>query len=103
MDHRDLTGASAIHPAFFVGATDPSLDADNHVTADKGWLDTTVPTAPTLKVRNTANDAWISVLGPVAIASISISVTELIVAYTFASYLMYDLPEVDFVELEYVP
>lgn len=61
--HQDMTGRGAIHPFAFVGATDPALDADNAVGPYKGWLDTTNPSVPVLRVRNAANDAWLTVTG----------------------------------------
>lgn len=55
--HRDDVAPSAIHPAAFIGDTDPSLDADNHVAANKLWIDTTGSTV-VVKARNVANDGW---------------------------------------------
>lgn len=59
--HQDMTGRGAIHPFAFVGATDPALDADNAVGPYKGWLDTTNPSVPVLRVRNGTNDAWLTI------------------------------------------
>jgi hypothetical protein len=101
MDHRDLTGPAAIHPAFFVSDTDPSLDAANHVGAGKGWLDTSE--APTLKVRNDANDAWITALGPPPPPGIVISFAELAAVYIAAAFDDFEFSDLDFTELEYVP
>lgn len=57
--HDESTAPASIHQIDFVGSTDPALDADNHVTAHKRWLDTS--TSPyTQKIRNAANDAWIT-------------------------------------------
>lgn len=63
MKHYEITGPSAVHPFCFGGSTDPSLDADNEVAPGKAWLDDTDPDAPVLKVRNEADDGWISLGG----------------------------------------
>lgn len=56
MLHADLTGADAVHQAAFVSNTDPGA-----VGANKFWIDTSAGTgAYVLKVRNAANDAWLS-------------------------------------------
>jgi hypothetical protein len=59
--HRSLTGPAAIHPFAFISDTDPSIDAANGVGPGKAWI---LESAPyTMKVRNEANDGWITVLG----------------------------------------
>lgn len=58
--HQDLTGRGAVHPFAFVQGTDPSLDPDNAVDANKAWIDTS--SGATLKIRNAANNAWLEVL-----------------------------------------
>lgn len=58
--HHELDGALAVHPFAFVQSTDPALDADNHVTAHKAWIDT--GNGNTLKVRNDTNTAWLTVI-----------------------------------------
>lgn len=58
--HSDLLAKRSHEPAFH-SATDPSLDADNRVTAGKFWVDITTPSAPVLYVRNEANSAWVAV------------------------------------------
>lgn len=60
--HHELTSPNAIHPAAFVGTTDPSLDPNNFVTANKLWIDTTAGIY-TWKIRNVTNTAWITVTG----------------------------------------
>lgn len=62
MRHHDLTGRGAIHPFAFIGATDPSLDADNEVAPGKAWIDTSGDD-PVLKVRNATDDGWDTVGG----------------------------------------
>lgn len=64
--HQDLTGRSAIHPFAFIQNTDPSLVADNAVTAKKAWIDNTNPASPILKVRDDTNTSWITVIAGVA-------------------------------------
>lgn len=59
-NHHELVPPFSIHPIAFVGGTDPSLDADNFVTARKWWLDTGDGNA--LKVRNDTNDGWLTVI-----------------------------------------
>jgi hypothetical protein len=50
-----------VHLGAYVSATDPSLDADNLVTAGKMWIDITEgEDAAVLRFRNGANTAWIS-------------------------------------------
>lgn len=99
MDHRDLTGPAAIHPAFLVSDTDPALDAANHVTARKGWVDTSE--TPTLKIRNDANTAWITVLGP-PVTGVSVPFAELHVAWLIALFDDFELSDYAFTEVEYV-
>lgn len=55
--HRDDVEPSAIHPAAFVGGTDPSLDVDNHVAAHKLWIDTSGSTFK-IKKRDAGNATW---------------------------------------------
>lgn len=55
MKHKDQTGANAIHQSAYVQSADPGA-----VGAFKDWYDTT--TDPAIhKVRNTANDGWLTV------------------------------------------
>lgn len=61
MNHNQLTGKFAVHPFAFVGATDPAADAANGVTANKAWIDTSG--TPTLKIRNSGNTAWLTIIG----------------------------------------
>jgi len=62
--HFELTEPNAIHPAAFVGVTDPALDPDNNVTAHKLWIDTTGGVPPfVLKARNSLNTLWEEVGG----------------------------------------
>jgi hypothetical protein len=61
--HFELTEPNAIHPAAFVGVTDPSLDPDNFVEANKLWIDTSGGLPYSLKVRNVTNTAWVVVSG----------------------------------------
>lgn len=56
--HFELTEPNAIHPAAFVGATDPALVAANNVLRDKLWVDTSVGPPFAQKVRNSTNTAW---------------------------------------------
>lgn len=55
--HRDDVEPSAIHPAAFVGATDPAGDVDNHVGPHKLWIDTSSSTFK-IKKRDAGNAAW---------------------------------------------
>lgn len=55
--HRDDVEPSAIHPAAFVGATDPASDVDNHVGPHKLWIDTSGSTFK-IKKRDAGNAAW---------------------------------------------
>lgn len=55
MRHNEITGEQAIHVFCFVSATDPALDAENEVTAFKGWWDTL---EQRLKFRNATNTGW---------------------------------------------
>lgn len=61
--HDDLVEPIAIHPAAFVGVTDPALDPANNVLADKLWVDTTGGAPYALKIRNAANTLWDAVSG----------------------------------------
>lgn len=56
--HRDLGDGRNLHVAAHVGATDPSLDAENHVVAGKFWVDKTGAAPWQLKIRNATNDGW---------------------------------------------
>jgi len=56
--HFELTEPNAIHPAAFVGNTDPALVAANDVLADKLWIDTTLPAPYILKKRDATNTFW---------------------------------------------
>lgn len=56
--HEELTEPKAIHPAAFVSATDPALNPDNEVAANKLWIDTSAPAPYVLKKRNTLNTLW---------------------------------------------
>lgn len=51
--HSNLVSPEAIHPAAYVGSTDPGT-----VGAHKFWVDTTSGPPFTLKKRNAANAAW---------------------------------------------
>jgi hypothetical protein len=53
IEHKDITGADALHPFAEVAASDPGA-----IGAYKGWIDTSV-TPHVLKYRNGANSAWI--------------------------------------------
>lgn len=53
IQHRNLSGADAVHPAWYVSASDPGA-----VGADKGWVDTSAGPPYQLKKRNTGNTAW---------------------------------------------
>ena len=55
MKHQDAVQPYAIHVPWFVGATDPALDADNEVTAYKAWYDTK---ERRIKYRNVTNTEW---------------------------------------------
>lgn len=57
--HSQQTGASAVHPAAFVASVDPGA-----VGANKFWIDTTL-SAYRIKIRNSANTAWVVVQNPV--------------------------------------
>ncbi len=57
--HFELTEPKAIHPAAFVGVTDPALTASNEVTANKFWVDTSGGPPYVLKIRNSTNTAWV--------------------------------------------
>lgn len=98
--HRDLTGPAAIHPVAFVQGTDPALVAGNGVGPGKAWIDTANSYA--WKIRNDANNAWITVLGA-PVAALNLDMVSLTVAWTLDDFIAYDLDELDFVELEYVP
>lgn len=57
-DHNNLTGAIAVHPAWYVQSSDPGA-----VGAGKGWVDTSsgsgTSAAPyPLKKRNASNAGW---------------------------------------------
>jgi len=56
--HHELVEPNAIHPAAFVGNTDPALVAANNVVADKLWIDTTLPAPYILKTRDATNTFW---------------------------------------------
>jgi len=53
--HHEITGKSAVHQPWYVGATDPALDPENEVSAFKGWYDTA---EQRLKFRNSDNTEW---------------------------------------------
>lgn len=55
--HRDDVEPSSIHPAAFVGSSDPSGSPTNHVAAHKLWIDTTGGTF-VIKKRNAGDTAW---------------------------------------------
>lgn len=55
--HRDDVEPSAIHPAAFVGSTDPATVPANNVAANKLWIDTASATFK-IKKRNAGNTAW---------------------------------------------
>jgi hypothetical protein len=57
--HDGLNAPDAIHPAAFVGATDPSLVPANQVTPFKLWIDTSAA-APVLRYRDAAGTAWVA-------------------------------------------
>jgi hypothetical protein len=61
--HFELTEPFSIHPAAFVGVTDPSIDPDNFVEPNKFWVDTTGGPPYALKIRNVTNTAWEDVSG----------------------------------------
>ncbi len=74
--HSKQTGNSAIHPAAYVGTSDPA-SPDPAVTADnKLWIDTTTgttfPTGWKLKLRGTSNSAWATILDLLALVTQSI-------------------------------
>lgn len=52
VEHSNLTGATAIHPAAYIQSSDPGA-----VGANKLWIDTTT-TASVWKRRNSINTAW---------------------------------------------
>lgn len=54
--HHELVEPFAIHPAAFVGSTDPATDPDNDVQVGAFWVDTTSGFA--LKKRNATDDGW---------------------------------------------
>jgi hypothetical protein len=69
-DHNNLTGAIAVHPAWYIQSTDPGA-----VGAHKGWVDTstgagTAVSPYPLKKRNAANSGW-EVLGGFAGGALS--------------------------------
>lgn len=59
VQHSNLTGSAAIHPAAYVSSSDPGA-----VGANKLWIDTTL-TAYRIKIRNSTNTAWTTVQNPV--------------------------------------
>ncbi len=64
--HSKQTGNGAIHPATYVGSSDPA-SPDTSVTADnKLWIDTTAgssfATGWLLKIRATSNTVWTTIL-----------------------------------------
>ena len=64
--HSKTTGNDAIHPATYVGSSDPA-SPDSSVTADnKLWIDTTTGTTFAtgwlLKIRSASNTAWTTIL-----------------------------------------
>src|SRR5687768_15468465 len=56
--HSAQTGLDLHEPMHYLQSTDPGA-----VGAGKWWLDTTVVTAPILKMRNAADTGWIVVTG----------------------------------------
>lgn len=58
--HDALTGPDSVHPAAYVGATDPALVPANYVGALKWWLDTS-GAAPVLKYRDPTNTSWVPI------------------------------------------
>lgn len=69
--HDDLVSPVAIHPAAFVGVTDPALDTANNVLAYKLWVNTSGGPPYTLKIRNVTNTGWDTVSGSGASASVT--------------------------------
>lgn len=64
--HSKATGNDAVHPATYVGSSDPA-SPDTSVTADnKLWIDTTTGTTFAtgwlLKIRATSNTVWTTIL-----------------------------------------
>lgn len=54
LEHKDITGADAVHPAAYIQTADPGI-----VGPGKAWLDTTGGAgAYVLKIRNTGDTAW---------------------------------------------
>jgi len=56
--HHELVEPNAVHPAAFVGAVDPATVPSNNVTAEKLWIDTTLPAPYILKKRDATNTFW---------------------------------------------
>ena len=59
VQHSNLTGSAAVHPAAYVSSSDPGA-----VGANKLWIDTTTASYR-LKIRNATNAAWVTVQNPV--------------------------------------
>lgn len=54
LEHKDIIGADAVHPAAYIQTADPGA-----VGPGKAWLDTTGGAgAYVLKIRNTGDTAW---------------------------------------------
>jgi len=53
--HYQIVAPQAMHQWCFVSSTDPALDPNNQVTANKAWFNSTFLR---LYVRNAANTAW---------------------------------------------
>jgi hypothetical protein len=62
VDHNNLTGAAAVHPASYTQTSDPGA-----VGANKLWVDTTLASR-VLKQRNSANTTWVTVQNPLTAA-----------------------------------
>jgi hypothetical protein len=57
-EHKDLTGADAIHPSDYYQSSDPGA-----VGANKTWTDSTT-TPPIHKRRDSGNAALVTILDP---------------------------------------
>jgi hypothetical protein len=88
-EHHLLAGKFAVHPAAFFQNTDPALDAANFVGPGKWWVDSGNGNA--LKVRNDANDAWVTVVAGAGQAGIAWNTRNYI--YEHADWVNADIDE----------